>query len=125
MSDVDSETPEIGPYVAAILRKITDYTVLPDNIDGLTEFHFQCYVKFVAWSLVTTCVHTRIKSRMTDLTGRVNPLFKNIEALKYVNFPLFLQLLSRDRIWECQKKFPMLIPHEREVLKTVGHWKVF
>ena len=106
------------------MGRVKDYTVRPNFIDGLTDFHFRLYVKYVAWSLVSTCLHIRIKSRMTDLTGRVNPLFKNVAALKYVNFPLFLQLLSKDRIWDYQRRFPMLIPHEKEVLKVVGSWEV-
>ena len=124
LSRVNSETPEIGDYVAAILRKISDYTVLPDNLSGLTDVHFRFYVQYVAWSMVTTCLHIRIKSRMTNLAGKVDPLFKNIQGLKYVNFPLFLQLLSRDRIWEIQRKFPLLIPHEKDILRVVGNWKV-
>ena len=123
--DVDVDTPSIGHYVAAIMGRVKDYTVQPEYTSGLSEVHSRYYVKYVAWALVATCLHTRIKSRMTDLTGRVNPLYKNVAALKYVNFPLFLQLLSKDRIWEYQRRFPMLIPHEKEVLKVVGHWKVF
>ena len=121
---VNCETPEIGLYVAAILRRVSDYTVIPDNLQGLTDSHFQFYVKYFAWSLVSRCLHIRIKSRMTNLAGKVDPLFKNIQGLKYVNFPLFLQLLSRDRIFELQRHFPILIPHEKEILRVVGNWKV-
>ena len=98
-------------YIATIYGKIDDEAVNVRQNLPVDRRVREFYVQFVAWAITCRIIHIRLKARMLNDKGEVDPLFRNIHSLKYCNFNLYLQLAGRERIWENQRKFPILIPH--------------
>ena len=111
LQDCGLDSPQIQRYIASILGLIDDSTV-KTQLKNLptSEAVLRFYVKFAAWGMTTRVMHFRLKKRMLNYEGKIDPLYRNISSLKYCNFMLFLQLASRDKIWALQRKNPLLLP---------------
>ena len=74
--------------------------------------------------MVMTCVHYRIKNRLTDNTGKINPFFMNISCLRYCNTSLYIQLAGHDRILDVIRKYPILFPGPEILDGEMKTWSV-
>ena len=120
----EEQTPEISDIIASILEFIPDRSFQADQTLPKTRFSLQLKAKYFAWSLTMRCIHYRLKMRLTDTSGKINPFYRNINSLRYCNTSFYIQLCGRDRILNIMRKHPVIFPNPEYLDKEMRRWKV-
>ena len=122
--DTALDTPDLTNIAAILLKFIPDQTFdIPQTLPQ-TQAVLQFHLKYYSWSLTMGCIHYRLKMRLSDETGTINPLFRNIAALRYCHTSLYVQLLGRNQILEVMRNHPIIFPTPEMITDEISHWKV-